>query len=113
MRSGDPGPDRPRARRESPDLVTFATRSVPARRELLRSFLLLPAGIRGTTLLLAFFGNMPVLLGIDLPRCEMPVLFVFAVRLALCLPNGIGSALYALVSLGIHRQLPQTSPPAA
>ena len=43
MRSGDPGPDRPRERRESPDLSICSTRIVPERR-----------GVRGTMPLLFY-----------------------------------------------------------
>src|SRR5690242_20998206 len=103
MRSGDPGPDRPRAHCESPDLTIPVTRTVPAR-QVVRLLFFLPSRTRRTPLLLAFLGNMPVLLGVDLPRRDVPVLLMLAVRLSLCLPNGVGAALYALVSLGIHRQ---------
>src|SRR5260370_33162918 len=85
MRSGDPGPDRPRARRESPDLAIFATRTVPARggRDaalLLRPF---PSRTRCGSLggfLFWLLGDAHFFFGLNLPCRQVPILLLPAVR---------------------------------
>ena len=100
MRSGDPGPDRPRGRREGPDLAIFATRTVPARPLFLRFF---PSRICGGPLgglpLPRLLGNMHVFFGLDLPCRKVPMLLMPAVRLPLGFPKQIGALLNTLLLL--------------
>ena len=116
MRSGDPGPDRPRAQREGPDLTIFATRTVPAlgggdAALFLRLF---PSRICGGPLgglpLPRLLSNMRVFFGLDLPRRTVPMLLMPAVRLPLGFPKQIGALLNTLLLLQIHQKLPQVSP---
>src|SRR5580704_6306699 len=118
MRSGDPGPDRPRARREGPDLRILGTRTVPAlgggdAELFLRLF---PSrtgdGLLGGLPLPGLLGDVHSFFGFDLPRRTVPMLLVPAVRLPLGLPKQIGALLDTLLLLQIHQKLPQASPRA-
>src|SRR5580692_8501827 len=116
MRSGDPGPDRPRGRREGPDLTVFTTRTVPGRggrnaKLFLRLFASRTSGgSLGSLPLPGLLGNMHFFFGLDLARRTVPMLLVPAVRLPLGFPNQISAPLDAALLLQIHQQLPQTSP---
>jgi hypothetical protein len=116
MRSGDPGPDRPRARREGPDLRILGTRTVPAlgggdAELFLRLF---PSrtgdGLLGGLPLPGLLGNVHGFFGLDLPRRPVPMLLVSAVRLPLGLPKQIGALLNTLLLLRVHSTTPPTSP---
>src|SRR4051794_14841332 len=96
MRSGDPGPDRPRPPGEGPDLSKTTTRNVPTRGPPLRlSFRPLSPleGARGSSRRAA--SHAPTvpgrhrLLGFDLADCSPPMLLMLAVRLPFRLPKGI------------------------
>jgi hypothetical protein len=116
MRSGDPGPDRPRARREGPDLTIFATRTVPARggRDAALFLRFFSFRLRGGSLwslpLPGLLGNVRFLFGLDLPRRAVPMLLVPAVRLPLGFPKQIGALLDALLLLRVHSTTPQLFP---
>jgi len=114
MRSGDPGPDRPRARREGPDRTILATRTVPAlgggdAELFLRLF---PSrtgdGLLGGLPLPGLLGNVHGFFGLDLPRRTVPMLLVPAVRLPLGFPKQIGALFDTLVLLRVHSTTPPT-----
>ena len=113
MRSGDPGPDRPRGHREGPDLTVFATRTVPGRggrnaKLFLRLFASRTSGgSLGGLPLPGLLGNMHFLFGLDLPRRTVPMLLVPAVRLPLGFPKQIGALFDTLVLLRVHSTTPQ------
>src|ERR1700750_3259290 len=104
MRSGDPGPDRPREHREGPDLAIFATRTVPAcgGRDAALFLRFFPSRICGGLPLPGLLGNVHVFFGLDLPRRTVPMLLVPAVRLPLGFPKQIGALLDALLLLRVH-----------
>src|SRR6201987_4257377 len=114
MRSGDPGPDRPRGHREGPDLTVFGTRTVPARggrnpNLFLRLFASRTSGgSLGGLPLPGLLGNMHFFFGLDLPRRTVPMLRVPAVRLPLGFPKQIGALFDTLVLLRVHSTTPPT-----
>src|SRR6516164_3414720 len=101
MRSGDPGPDRPRAHRESPDLTASPTRIVPAQlpSKLSPLFVAVAGGCPNSPCVArgpgAKSASPPLSqsLRLDLPRCAVPMFLVPSVRLPLRLPKRIGALL--------------------